>query len=365
MTNDDGVRKTFYSSIPGRKGQTECNRKADGWLASTLRNPNERCGSLIDSWLADLEKHSNVQTVDGRPQKTSHFVTTKSIAKNWIAPVLKDVKIGKLRRSHLQDVINSAYDAKLSKKTLKDIRGAMSLWLTYCRKRDLTTLTSADIEIPKDARSGQRTILQPEELRKLFSSSNSTWRGKVVPSWYIHAWRFAVVVGLRPGELIAIERKHIDDGRLYIRGSINQRSVKTTGKNENAVRDIALHPLAESIIADQIAMMQKAGIISKYLFPAPDGSAAKQDVMSNDWKRYKEHNGIGNVTPYELRHTFVSVTAGLSRLNIGELRAVIGHSQNMDTLGTYAHKLSDAEKQIASKINTAYDEILKPKSTEK
>ena len=28
----DGVQKSFYSSVPGRKGQRECNAKADRWL---------------------------------------------------------------------------------------------------------------------------------------------------------------------------------------------------------------------------------------------------------------------------------------------------------------------------------------------
>ena len=152
VTNDDGIRRSFYSSLPGRKGQTECNRKADEWLASTNQNPEARCGDLIEAWLTDLEKHSRVQTLDGKSGKTSHFSTTKSISKNWILPVLKNVKIGKLRRLHLQQVIDAAYDANLSKKSLKDIRGAISLWLTYCRKRDLTTLTASDIEIPKDAK---------------------------------------------------------------------------------------------------------------------------------------------------------------------------------------------------------------------
>ena len=80
--------------------------------------------------------------------------------------------------------------------------------------------------------------------------------------------------------------------------------------------------------------------------------------MYKAWKRYKEHNGLGKTTPYELRHTFVSVTAGMSNLNIGELRATIGHSQNMDTLGTYSHALSGAEMHIASGIASAFSDIL-------
>ena len=56
VTNDNGERRTFYSSTPGRKGQTECNRKADDWLRATTIDENRRCGDLIEQWLKDLEK---------------------------------------------------------------------------------------------------------------------------------------------------------------------------------------------------------------------------------------------------------------------------------------------------------------------
>lgn len=34
----DGLRKTFYSSTPGRTGQREANAKADAWLDENVIN---------------------------------------------------------------------------------------------------------------------------------------------------------------------------------------------------------------------------------------------------------------------------------------------------------------------------------------
>lgn len=361
VTNDNGERRTFYSSTPGRKGQTECNRKADDWLRATTINENVRCGDLLDQWLKDLEKRSQAVTVDGKPTTTSHYEKVYSLTHNWILPRIKSIKIGKLRRIHLQECIDAAYDAGLKKRTLATIRASISLWLTYCRKRDITMLTAADIEIPKDAPSGTRQILQAKELNILFSSTETIFFGKPAQEWYIHAWRLAVVVGLRPGELIAIERCHVQGDRLLVRGAINRRKVHTDGKNDNAIRDIVLHPLAKMVIADQLNMLQEAGVVSQYLFPAPDGGVTTQHAVYRKWKTYRAHNGIADITPYELRHTFVSVTSGLSDLSIGELRTVIGHSQSMDTLGTYSHKLTDADRRIADKISDAYAQIITQK----
>lgn len=47
-------------------------------------------------------------------------------------------------------------------------------------------------------------------------------------------------------------------------------------------------------------------------------------------RRCCEYNGITVVTPYELRHTFVSIA---KKLPEGFVKTVIGHSKSMDTFG--------------------------------
>ena len=358
VTNEDGIRKTFTSPTPGRKGQTECNKKADEWLSSLSRDPNMRCGELIDAWLDEMERRSRTVTLEGKEVHTSHYDKTRSDATNWIRPVIHSKKIGNLRLSDLQMILDNAYEQGVAKKTIQNIRGAISLFLTYCRKKELTSLTAADLDIPKDAPVGERKILQPKELQKLFSCEMSTWRSKVVPEWYIHAWRFAVVMGLRPGELFAIEKKHISGDRLLVRGAINYRHVRTKGKNENALRDVALFDIARDILEEQYEMLKKNGVVSPYVFPAPDGSPASQFAAYEAWNRYCKYNGIEKITPYEMRHTFVSISSAKANLSIADLRTTIGHSRNMDTLGTYSHALTDTEERIAMGLNTAFSDVL-------
>ncbi len=63
------------------------------------------------------------------------------------------------------------------------------------------------------------------------------------------------------------------------------------------------------------------------------------------------HNNIGAVTPYELRHTFVSV---MKTLPAGEVKELVGHSMNMDTFGTYAHYLDGNDERTAQSVSTAF-----------
>ena len=70
------------------------------------------------------------------------------------------------------------------------------------------------------------------------------------------------------------------------------------------------------------------------------------------WYRYCDANGIARCTLYELRHTFVSIAANLPT---GQLKQVIGHSQNMDTYGVYAHAINGQDKVIAENIEGIFD----------
>lgn len=359
VTNEDGVRKTFTCPTPGRKGQTECNRKADEWLEKGNRDPNLRCDKAIDQWLEDVKAVSKQKNLRGEEVYSENYLKLESVSRVRIKPVIGSCKVSKLSNDLLQDVIDSAFSDGLAKKSLQNIRGVLSNWLKYCRKKDWTKLSTEEISIPESAPTSEKQILQPDDLGKLFSIDTTSYCGKTVPEWYINVWRLAVVLGYRPGELLALERKHISGDVLMVRGSINSRNIKTSGKNENAIRDTVLPQIAQEIINNQLVLLRAAGVVSKYLFPSKDGSAAKQVSVRDNWGKYCRANGIAPVSPYELRHTYVSICSGRTNVTLGELKALVGHSRNMDTLGTYGHKIKDTDRRTAAIINDAFMDIIK------
>ena len=60
-------------------------------------------------------------------------------------------------------------------------------------------------------------------------------------------------------------------------------------------------------------------------------------------------------TPYELRHTFVSV---VKTLPVGEVKPLVGHSESMDTFGIYGHALQGEDTETAEKINRLFRKLL-------
>lgn len=341
----DGIRKTFTSSIPGRNGQRDCNRKADEWLEDDIANTKTKISVIFTAWLEELKMRTSYANVR---QYTSYY-------DNWIKPAIGNVQIGNLNEQHFQDIINKAYKKGLAKKTLQNIQACMLSFLKYCRKCKYTTLFSENLIIPKQAPKGERKILQPSHLQILFTSSKSKYYGNIVDDFYVNAYRFAVASGLRPGELIGFKWSDIENNIVDLKRSINIDNETTTGKNENAKRRFALTDLQKSILADQKAMLKKHHIISQYVFCSVYGSHVKEKHLYDRWVAYQKHNNIPRCSLYEIRHTFVSIT---KTLPVGLIKPIVGHSQSMDTYGTYSHEIIGEMQTTAELIQGVFEQII-------
>ena len=333
----DGIRKTFTSSIPGRNGQREANRKADDWLDDNIDNASVRCDRLYDMWIEELKSTTS----------RSYWEQYAMYGRTRILPEIGRMKIERLTEQHLQNVINTGYKDGLAKKTLQNIKGCMTAFIKWCRKNKATTLFVENLTIPRNAEVGERSILQPSDLSVLFESDQTESHGKQCTELYINAYRFEVVTGLRPGEVIGLKWSDIHGQRLEIRRSINVYGEETKGKNTNARRIVALSPIASGILADQDALCRENGLKSEYVFCNEDSDHIAQSTYRHRWARYCIVNKITTTTPYELRHTFVSM---MKQLPEGTLKQLVGHSRDMDTYGVYSHELDDDTKRTAAML---------------
>lgn len=140
----DGIRKQFYSSTPGRTGQREANAKADRWLDEGIAVKASRVEDAGKLWLKSVElttDHTNYRPVESR-------------WRIWVLPMIGKKRLSSLTEQDLQDVINRAFAAGLSKKTLESIRGDMTSFLKYCRKSKLSTFLPEDVKIPAERQKG-------------------------------------------------------------------------------------------------------------------------------------------------------------------------------------------------------------------
>ena len=334
----DGVRRTFTCSTPGRAGQRQCHAKADAWLDDNITDTNARIEMLFRDYLKTLQETTS----------KSNWLKIDAFGRNWILPAIGRRKISDISEQHLQNIINRGYAKGLSKKTLTNLKATITSFMKYCRKRKATTLFPEDLSIPKGARSAQKQILQPEHLAKLFESSTTTWRGKPVEDPLIYAYRFQVLTGLRPGELLGLMWKDIKGNEVFVSRSINAYHEVTTGKNENAIRHFFISETAANVLWAQRQISNTDRVF---------GDIDPQTYRKS-WQRYCAANDIPKISPYEMRHTFVSIAKNLCE---GQIKPLIGHSRNMDTFGTYGHEINGELQQTAQEIDHLFTEILRVK----
>ena len=94
-------------------------------------------------------------------------------------------------------------------------------------------------------------MLQPDALLKLFQVDATTYYRKRIQDPYIYAYRFQVLTGLRPGELMGLRWADVHGNTLQISRSINIEGTQTRGKNDNSVRAFVMSELARAVLEQQ------------------------------------------------------------------------------------------------------------------
>ena len=332
----DGIRKSFYSSKAGRTGQREANAKADKWLTTGVADGALRVSQAYVMWYATQQQ----TTGEGNCRNIS------TRWRHWIEPNIGNKKLSSLTEQDLQDIVNKAYAAGLSKKTLSCICSDLRALCKFCRAAKLSTFHPEGLHVPAGARLKGKTVLQPADLLTLFNVDTTLYRGKTVHDDYINAYRFQVLTGLRPGELVGLRWGDICGNTVHVQRAINVRGEITKGKNQNAVRSFVLSGMARRVLDAQREIT---------------GNQESVFCIRTEynyywrWKVYCKANGLTVVTPYELRHTFVSV---VKTLPAGEVKGLVGHSLDMDTFGVYGHALTGEAEATAEDVEGTFLKIL-------
>lgn len=353
----DGKRKTFVSSIPGRRGKHEAEAKADDWLDAG--QPDDlRFDAAWAMYLDYLKQNTG----------TANHYAAETIGRNWILDSdetkrISRKRLSKIKLSDLQELVTAVGLAGRSKRTCKNVKDKLSGFFHYAEKQGWEfRVDPTKIILPTQAKVGKRKVVQPDALKVLFSADTIKKHGHDVPCFYVHAFRFLVVTGYRRGELCGFQHSDYDAPILTVNRSINEHNEITQGKNTNARRTNVLSKRAQQILEDQQAMLKKLGIKSPWLFPDREGGHLDPRNLYHYWVRtYTKQHGI-SASLHELRHTFISI----ARIEMPEalLKDFVGHSVSMDTFGVYGHEIDGEKQRAADIIDTVFDRVLSSEGTQ-
>ena len=338
----NGLRKNFYSSVPGIKGKKEVIAKYDEWLdfGGIARITVEQCVKL---YLKDIE---------ARLGKGESFREAEIYTRLYVLPMLGKAKMDNLTIREWQAVLNEAKPHSdriktLSHKTLTHLRSVIVGLHKFAYNNYYCDSWRGQLYIPQGHKKGEKAILQPSDIQRLFEPSDL---------WFHNCILTMLLCGLRPGEALGLQKQDLGEGVLYISRSINDNGEITNGKNKNAKRVVPLPPLAEQIIRQSIERNENANFGTAWVFPNGSGGQPCQDTVRKQWNKLKAERNLPG-TLYSLRHTFVSIVSSQTHLAEGTLKSILGHSESMETFGVYKHRVDSEIEQASKVINLTFERL--------
>lgn len=368
----NGRRK--YVSGANKTAVTEkirlLKRQADQGFVQQGRSP--KLGDWISHW---LDATAPLTKVENSAQTKRHSIKTDSdyrkIIRLYLPTWASELPIASLTPEHLETVYKDLAK-KVEQPTIYKLHSIIRAALTHAVKRGHT---------PQNAAKNLISPPQPKTLnkREAFSRADQQAIRNVLKTSRSNArWEIALTLGLRPGETLGLEWKHIDFEERSIK--IEQQVQKVDGilrlvpyaKNTHSVRKVPM----PDFIADLLLMHREEQLYDKgiagdrWVDWSPDGkhhsfvfTSSKKpgtpitpDGDSTQWKNILERAGLKPSPPYRARHTAASemIAAGIDLSIVAE---ILGHANTIILQKVYVHSIEERKLAAATVLDFARHSI--------
>lgn len=199
----------------------------------------------------------------------------------------------------------------------------------------------ASVPLPKGLKKTERKAATAEDEARILNSS-SDW---LFPY-------FALLSGLRKGEILALQWKDIDfeNNIIYVTKSVEHIGDKPhikAPKTGAGIRPVPLlEPLKERIIS-------RKGNPEHFIISDTGEKPLTNRRFITLYNKYREEVGI-ECTSHQLRHSYATVAIE-EDVQPRDLQGVLGHATATITLEKYAHYREKSVANVAEKLNKKYE----------
>lgn len=247
-------------------------------------------------------------------------------------------EFGDLPITHIKPKDIGIYLRKLSKqgysyKTVKNHKIVVSRILqTAVMDGDIDYNPAIQAEIPRGLPQGKRLPTSEEETQVIINTAEE---------WLFPF--FALMTGLRKGEILALQWKDIDFDRNQIFVTKSVYHLNNAPRIKNPKTDAGTRPvMLLSALKEKLAPLK--GSPNAFIFSEDGG---KTPLTKGEYERamrtYKAKTGV-TTTAHAIRKRFAT-TAAASKMDAKVLQQVMGHTDITTTLGIYAAVDSEAWKE--------------------
>jgi integrase len=330
--------------------------KLNGGYDPTKRHST--ISELLDSWL------ETKQDVEFRTRE-SYEATVRLHLK----PMLGKIKISKLTRAQVQSAISTWHDGeRLDGKSGK--RGSRTTHENIRVLRAALKLAVID-GLRSDNPADHITL--PKRTKPKRQSTTAAGAGAIITA-AINTFLFAPLylafaVGLRRGELVALQRADVDfDAHLLnVTRSIVCRGKRVfirEPKTEAGRRSIPIAPGLSSVLKEHLRQQKERlrllGVEASpetFLFDRYDGELWHPDSFGKSYRLLLKTHRLPSLRLHGTRHSFASI--GLTEgVQTKVMSRMIGHESEILTLSVYTHVEDELMLEAATKIDAALTRAL-------
>lgn len=359
------VYKNFYgtSKSDAENKRNEYLREVESGL-----NPDLSSQSLtmaMNTWLWNIEKYSG--------NKSSSFERYEGIYRNYI----KDAEIGLLKISDIkklaiQKYYNNLKDNGKSYSQLKNLHKLLNKFFGYAETEGYVIKNPCKgLKLPKDDEDDideEDKVVETFDNDEIIALVDSIGNKKLK-----YIVMFALLTGLRQGEILALDRKDIinkttvkvnktlrsakifgDDGKNHYELKITKPKTKAS-KREVPIPATLKPELKklENLIAEEKLRLGEAYTNNTLLFPSETGTYLDAKNLQRSWKRALENANIPYRKFHALRHTYATMLFenGTSILTVSRL---LGHS-SIKTTEIYTHVLEDIKTKEVECLDAIFN----------
>jgi len=345
------VYKNFYgtSKSDAENKRNEYLREVESGL-----NPDLSSQSLtmaMNTWLWNIEKYSG--------NKSSSFERYEGIYRNYIRDAgIGLLKISDIKKLAIQKCYNDLKDSGKSYSQLKNLHKLLNKFFGYAETEGYVIKNPCKgLKLPKDDEDDldeEDTVVETFDNDEIITLVDSIGSKKLK-----YIVMFALLTGLRQGEILALDRKDIINkatakvnktlrsSKIYGEDGKNHYELKITKpKTKASKREVPL-PVTlkpelkrlENLVAEEKLRLGEAYTENSLLFPSETGTFMDAKNLQRSWKRALDNANIPYRKFHALRHTYATrlFENGTSILTVSRL---LGHS-SIKTTEIYTHVLKD------------------------
>lgn len=344
----DGKRRRKFVYGKTRKEVAEKLQALQRQHAAGMTFTRLTVKEFLEQWLEQTVKRKNrVRTYDKYAEDVAHH----------LVPALGHHQLAKLTPSHVQAMLNALEDAKLSYRSIRNVRAVLRCALNQALRFGYVTRNVATlVDLPGTVTFKPVTIDEVQAQRLIDATRGH--RFEVL-------FRFALGLGLRKGELLGLRWEDVDleAATMKITGSLQRQRgklVRSATKTDASVRTIALPPtLMTMLLKHRDRQEQQRATASRWtdsglVFTSLVGTAIEPSDLSREFKRVlKEADIPEDFRFHDLRHacaTFLIVMGVHPRV----VMEILGHSQIGTTMNIYAHVLPRVQRDAVTGLDTFF-----------